>query len=241
VKRGPHPEARFAAWLAVVVGSFLTSDVGLLLTAWSVILVLLARCGQLRNHFRLVFAVLLPLGLILALVWGTIVGAPPDLPRGSAPYLGYLHAARVVARLGVIAGISQAAFLTISPNSLWPTARRLRIGGTPLAIVLSSFALAANMTKVVDQTLTALKARGAISPNRYWTRVVVLPAMFSNLWNRLIADQIQRVEYKWAPQGTLSRVCEIAVEESWSTKWSTVVVCGGLCWLALAAWSVVHG
>lgn len=236
-----YPEARVVAWLAVIAGSLATSHVPILFAGWGLLIALLAFCGQFRRHLLVVITVLVPLAAGLLLVWGFFVGAPPGLPRGSAPELGVLHAIRVVARLGIAAAVSQAAFLTIAPDTLWAAARRLGLRGTALSVVLSSFALAAGMPRIVDQTLTALKARGAIKPRQPLSRISVLPAMISNVWNRLVADQMQRVEYKWAPQRTLDRIEKIRVQIDWSKRWSMVVLIGSAFWLALALWSSFNG
>lgn len=237
----PYPEARLGSWLLVIVGAMIATEVPLLFLGWVALLAALATARQFRRHVAFILIVLLPLAVVLIVVWWGFVGAPPGMPRGSAPMLGLHHALRTTLRLGIIAAVSQLMFLTIQPETIWPAARRLGLRGQPLSVVLASFALGASMTRVVDQTVATLKARGAIRPNRFSTRVFAVPILLANIWNRLLADQFQRVELKWAPQRTLQRVERIQESVQWSVCHSFVAILIALAWLFVCALSKFYG
>jgi energy-coupling factor transporter transmembrane protein EcfT len=239
--REPSPEARIGGWLLVISGAMIAESLPLLLSGWLVLLLGIVCTGQSRRHLAFILIVLLPLALVLVVVWWGFVGAPPNMPRGSAPTLGLYYALRTVLRLGIITAGSQLTFLTIRPETIWPAARRLGLSGQPLSIVLASFALGASMTKVVDQTVATLKARGAIRPNRFSTRVRAVPILIVNIWNRLLADQFQRVELKWAPQRTLQRVETIKQNFRWSGRYSLLVALFGAVWMFVCILSGYHG
>ncbi len=237
----PHPEARLVSWLCAVIGTFITTDITTLTIGAMLTCCLLAMTRQLSRYLTFATLFLVPFSLFSIVLWSVVIGAPPDLSRGTAPHLGLLYAIRISLRLSILASISQAAFLTMSTEALWPAASRLGLRGTGLAIVLSSFALASTTTRIVDQTVTALKARGAIRPNHPWTKLAILPALIANLWNRLLAEQIQRVELKWAPQHTLDRATQVVVPIRWSGTRSFAMIGAGVIWLIIGAWGTFNG
>lgn len=236
----PHPEARIVAWTLAVIGGWVTADVRILGTGWVLLLIVLGLVGQFRRHTSFLLMVLAPLAVVMITVWWRVVGAPPHLPFGSNPDAALTYAVRTVLQLGIVGAASQLAFLTIRPDEIWPFARRLGVRGQFLVMILSSFALSAGMPKVVDQTLTCMKARGAIRPNSYSSRFRAIPLVAVNIWRRLIADQFQRVELKWAPQQTLRRVEEIEVEFAWNRSASACILSVAAIWFAICLASSLH-
>lgn len=231
--RQPSPIARGAATVLCLIATFIITDPALLAMCWLVALLPLVIAGDLVRAHALFLGSMLPLIGAMVAVWGWLIGAPPGFEMGSDPLGGTLFAARTSFRLLVAGTIIQLSFLTINPAELWPTLRSWGLRGELLAIVVASIALIAGISRIADQVIIALKAKGIIRSSSKLSHLKALPTILSNIWRQTTHTSITRVDVKWDPQQTLQTIELAPSSVSSSLLTSVILISASAAWLSV--------
>jgi energy-coupling factor transporter transmembrane protein EcfT len=234
----PRPRALAAS--ALIAGTLASGDPAAMLLLWLVFVIPALRwAGALTQHLRFVGWVLLPMGLLLVVVWGVLVGAPPGIAPGSSPLAGTLFACLVVTRLGLIGGVLQLAVLSIPQDQLLYTLRHWGLRGESLAVAAGSLILWPEFRNRSDQILSARYARGLIRSRRLAVRFTQLPHLLLPLFSWALRSAIQRSE-AWEQRGLIRRLqAQAEANPVTYSLTDALVVAASLLWLGISVYPYV--
>lgn len=190
----PPPAARLLACALAISGTLLTRNPILQGSAFLCMFSLLVVAGLGRTFLRILALVWLPIAFSLFVVWGLVVGAPPNEPLGVDRLGGALYALSTVLRLILMGGILQLTFGSIRPLALPSTLARCGLRGDTLTIVISSYILLPELRMRADQVLTARRARG-LGATSIIGRLRELPILLRPLFAWALRSAIQRSEH----------------------------------------------
>jgi len=207
----PRPFARFLATAIAIGGTLLSHDLGALGLAWTTVIVLTFLSGVWRNHFQVLYTTVLPIALVMIVVWGWIVGAPPSTPIGSDPHEGVLYALFFATRLAVLIGIFQLCFLSIPSGQILAITRRCHLPGDAAVILLGALALVPELRLRTEQVLTARYARGLVPTRGSWNAFRQLPHLLRPLLAWVLRSAVQRAE-TWQQRQLIQRLGRLGNE-----------------------------
>lgn len=212
----PPPTSRVRGIVALMamIATFIAADPWILGAAWFAVLLPLAFVvGVGRQHSRFVLMIVLPLSVILVVVWGWLVSAPPGMPLGSDASGGVKYACLVALRLLSVGAIFQLCFLAV-PERMW--LHLLHSWGLSISfatIVVASLALLPEVRRRADQIATSYKARGLI--NRSWYRNAIgVPTLLAPLVTWSLRSAHQRAEIAWGQRPILANLQAIALSHA---------------------------
>jgi energy-coupling factor transporter transmembrane protein EcfT len=188
--------------LAALISKSLFS---LLLGCFVLSLILIVTSKTRAPYLSYWLVVLLPLATILCLIWGLLIGAPPDAPAGSDQLGGIYFALKIILRLAILGGVTQLFLLTVEPEDLPQLLYQIGIRGELLIVLLGSFALGPELTLRADQVMTARLARGMMPNRGIISRIYQLPFILRPLFAWALRSAIQRSE-NWHQKQIFSRV-----------------------------------
>jgi energy-coupling factor transporter transmembrane protein EcfT len=153
-------------------------------------------------HLKFLLWIWLPLTAWLALVWGWIVAAPPNVPIHSDRMGGLLYALQISLRLEAMAAVIQAAFLSMTLEQIGAGLLSLRVPRDIALTIMSVFALGPELRKRADQVLTARIARGLARRGRKWQALQNIAATLMPLVAWGFRSSMIRSDY-WTQRGVL--------------------------------------
>ncbi len=227
------PRPRLLASAIGILAAFILDNWVALAMAWSAVLMLLCIGGLLGRYLRFAVAVLVPLAVMLALMWGLVTQAPPGAPLGSDREGGVVYAAVVVLRVAIAAGILQLCLLSFPSRLLPSMLRGWGLRGEYLVAGLGAYAVVPEIALRMDQVITAYRARGLL-PGGRWAAIRRLPRLLRPLFVWSIRAAIQRADL-WQQRTLLLRVERLAGGISeWSTARGVLTISAALLFLILA-------
>lgn len=229
----PHPIAAIVGFLAAVCGTIAASDPLTLALFWVAIIIPLTIAGRtLAAHAGYLLAVVLPVGIVSAAVWGLLVGAPPGTLSGTDPGAGLKFAILIAVRLAVLGGLTQAILLPLPPSRLVAAIAKVGVRGDALVIVAGSVALLPEMRLRADQVLTARYARGLLSRRGTISRLSESPRVVRPLLAWSLRSAIQRARH-WEQRGIRDLLSKQRSDplDAADKRASWAYVCSGLAWM----------
>ena len=229
--RGPHPIARALSVLLIVLAALVSKSLWSLFFGCLVLSLILIVTSKTRAPYLSYWlVVLLPLATILCLIWGLLIGAPPDAPAGSGIYF----ALKIILRLAILGGVTQLFLLTVEPEDLPQLLYQIGIRGELLIVLLGSFALGPELTLRADQVMTARLARGMMPNRGIISRIYQLPFILRPLFAWALRSAIQRSE-NWHQKQIFSRVENFNKRTlSYSIASSTLILLSSASYLVLS-------
>jgi energy-coupling factor transporter transmembrane protein EcfT len=207
----PTPFARGLLLLLGVAATLLAASPRPVVWSWlAVLLPMLAASGTLRSHLRFVVFVVAPLYLLLALVWGWLVGAPPGEPLHSSPIGGIQYASLIVFRLAALGALFQLCLLPISKEHQISMLCSWGVPAPAATSVVASFALLPEMQRRASQLSVAYRARG-LTAGPWWRNVTGLASLLAPLVTWSLRSAHQRAEMAWGQRPILENFQERAL------------------------------
>lgn len=222
MKADVHPFARLVFLILATAGSFTVKSWWVSLTLWLLCAAALLLFGQGKKHLRLAVLSLLPLLIMLLVVWGWLIAAPPSMPIGSNPQGGIAYALSVFSRLGLLAAIFQLVMLTIPTQQLPNCLYMWGVRGESLIIALGAFTLVPELQIRADQVMTARLARGSVKGNQLISRAAQLPLLLQPLLTWTLRSAVQRSK-SWNQSGLLRRIDELSKKGQKHASWQSYI------------------
>jgi len=196
----PSPLLRLALFLLAATGAILASSPLVLGAGWIGIAVPLAiLTGTAIAHARFLVIVVTPIAVMLFVVWGWLIGAPPGAGHDSDRIAGILFAATTSLRLVVLGAAAQLFLLTIPRSQLTSTLRAWGLRGDLLLAGLATFVFFPELRVRADQILTARMARGLVPDLRLTTRIRQIAPSLGLLFTLAVRAAVNRADH-WAEQ-----------------------------------------
>ena len=123
--------------------------------------VFIAIDGLLPVFLKFLFAVQLPMTVMLVAIWGWVAKAPPGMPMGSDPAAGVRFALLISLRLAVLGGAFQLIMLSIPSRLLPATLRGWGLRGEGLVVALGVFAVEPELKLRRNRYLSPPRSRAA--------------------------------------------------------------------------------
>lgn len=239
----PHPIAAIAAFVAAICGTMAARDPATLALFWLAVIIPLTTAERtVTAHAGYLFAVVLPVGIVSAAVWGWLVGAPPGVARGTNPGAGLEFAMLIALRLAVLGGLMQGVLLPIPASRLVSAVARVGIRGDTLLIIAGSVALLPEMRLRADQVLTARYARGLLSRRGIARRLGESPRLVRPLLAWSLRSAIQRARH-WEQRGIRDQLSkrrgQLLSPANRFASWMYIFV--GVAWMAYNVVRRLHG
>lgn len=161
--------------------------------------------GHSRQHVIFLAIVVAPIGIMLVLVWGWIVGAPPGALAYSDHAGGVTFAAETTLRIALLGGLFTLVVRTIPQEEVVSTLRAWGCRKETLVVLVGTLALLPELRARAEQILTARYARGLIADRRFTSRLRQLPYLLRPLTAWVLRSALQRGE-TWAQRDLIARI-----------------------------------
>lgn len=199
----PTNQVRGMLALACCISLFIASSPVNLFFAWlALMLPMVMLTGISRVHFRFLALVTAPITILLIIVWGYLVGAPPNKPFQSDPNGGIIYAATIAIRLMLIGGIFQLTFSTIPQERIPKLLSDWGIPKTVAVIILVTLSLLPEVHRRTNQLLDAYRARGLLKRG-FVNKLSAIPKLLIPLIAWTFRTAIQRSEFAWGQRKLL--------------------------------------
>jgi energy-coupling factor transporter transmembrane protein EcfT len=226
----PSPRLRFIATALAIVGTLMARDLTGLGVVWLTLtaVCIIARIGL--RHLRFVAVVILPITVALVLIWGVMIGAPPNEAAGSNQRGAFAFACLTGMRLAVLGGILQICFLTIPGDEVLSTFQACGVRGDAAAVLVGTLAIGPELKLRANQVLSARYARGLVADRRIASSIKQLPFLLRPLLAWVLRSALQRGEI-WRQRNLLDRLAKLQ-----SLTPSHSLVSGGIFLVLASAW-----
>jgi len=190
-----HPKVRGISTILAIIGTLFANDIIIMLFAWLVLLIpLFTLTSTMRSHGRFVIKIVAPIFIILLVVWGWLVGAPPGLQPGSSSVDGARFAIFISLRLILLGGIFQLCFLSIPYDKLINTFRQWGLKGNWLVVAAGAFTIWPELKLRGEQILDARYARGLTPDRKLFSRIQQFPFLLRPLLTWAIRSANDRTQ-----------------------------------------------
>lgn len=229
-----HPIARILCTAVMIVGALVTPSIVVLACGLCTIVLLALAVGVCFRVVRFLAIAIGPMALLLFLVWGWLVAAPPGKPLGSDPVGGSVFAAVTALRLALMGSCLLTALLTIPPDGLHFVLRSCGIRASHLVVLLGIFASVPDLRRRAAQIMTARYARGLFGNRSLVSRVRQVPGILQSLLGSVLRTAIQRAHH-WEERDILGQLERLHPNVSCSSFWPTIGVASvTTAWVGLA-------
>lgn len=203
ILQSPTPFLRGLLLILGTAATFLASSPAALAISWlAVLLPLLAITGTLRPHLRFALFPVAPLFIFLALVWGWLVGAPPNEPLHSDPYGGLEYATMIALRLTSLGALFQICLLPIPKEHQLSMLCSWWVPAPVATSIIASLALLPELRRRTSQLSVAYRARG-LGAAPWWRQVSGLASLLAPLVTWSLRSAHQRAELAWSQRPIL--------------------------------------
>jgi hypothetical protein len=219
--------------LIVLVGAMITRDPSVLFTALCALAITSLKTGTWNTIWTFLSRGIAPVAVLLLVVWGVFVQAPPGDPIGADGGGGFQYALVTTLRLAVVGAAVQTVLLAGGLDRVPVLLRAWGIRGAFGIVITGTIALLPETRRRLEQIVTARIARGALGRRTWWRQIAQVPHVLVPLMAWTLTSGMTRAE-QWERRGILARF-ETAVEGSPQTR----ITSSGLgVLLSAAAWLI---
>lgn len=198
------PRLKGIALLVLVSGAVIAVDPWILLTALSSLALVAWRTGNWRLLRSFLVGAILPIGIVLLVVWGGFVQAPPGELLGSDPHGGLKYGVLTTLRLAVLGAAIQTVLLAGGGDQVPALLHSWGIRKGAGIVIAGTFALLPEARRRLEQIVTARIARGVLGKRTWWRQFAQVPHVILPLMVWILNAAILRAE-AWVERGTLAR------------------------------------
>lgn len=170
-----HPITRVILFFSIIALSFLIRNIVFDLSVYFlIVLPQIIRTKHISTHLKFITFVLIPLLLMLLLVWGYLVGSPPEnFTLGIKN--GYFYAINVWVRLLLFASVYQSFFGTLSARQLAATLSYLKLPDSTSIFIVSALAILPNSKLIALRLIESRFSRGLVKKRNLWSYLIAIP------------------------------------------------------------------
>jgi len=227
-----HPLAGLVCAVCLVVAVFIAKSVTALCLIYALVLLAVISTAVVRNHWRFVVFVTLPILLALLLVWGYVV-EPANVPATHTS--GFSYAVFCWLRIVAVGGTLQVLLLPLvtQPAQLRRFLERTGMGGTVGILIVGSILFLPEVKRRLGIIIDARRAQGHVVSGikGLWH----LPSILMPLVASLLDSASKRAEL-WSHRGVLHRRIADSADLPYSPSQSAVVLVMALAACAIGLW-----
>ncbi len=228
-----HPIARLLCAVGIAVAVFVAKSLTALWLVYAFVLFTVISTAVVRDHWRFVVFVTLPILLALLLVWGYVI-EPANVP--SIYTNGVSYAVFSWLRIVAVGGTLQALFLPLvaKPDHLKSFLECTGLSGAVGILILASIIFLPEVKRRLGSIIDARRAQGHVVSGIKGLRQ--LPSLLMPLVASLLDSASKRAEL-WSHRGVLHRRIVGAEELKYSMSQSAVVLVIALAACTIGLWT----
>jgi len=191
-----HPKTRLVLLLLWIPSALLSTNFILLsfaILVYTLPLIIIFKVY--KPYFSFIAKFILPLFTILTIVYGYLLGSPPNKIPGSDPYGGVVFSATIIVKLILLTSIFHLSLLTMNKRKLISTFRCWGLNKELTFIFVNAFNTYDDWTIKAKQVIEARMARGMYRKNRKWQHWLDIPYLLKPLTFWAISAALNRANY----------------------------------------------